>query len=86
MPESIVHAQLVWYLVAVLKWLFHDSMCAICENFAFFPPLEHPGPSVAPAIAVISSGLAPGCPRYRHFIGRMTSFGIILDTEAVIVR
>jgi hypothetical protein len=58
----------------------------LCENFAFFPPLEHPGPSVAPAIAVISSGLAPGCPRYRHFIGRMTSFGIILDTEAVIVR
>jgi Uma2 family endonuclease len=53
MPESIVHAQLVRYLVAVLTWLFQDSICAICENFAFFPPLEHPGPSVAPDIAVI---------------------------------
>lgn len=53
MPESIVHAELVWYLVAVLKWLFRDSPCAICENFAFFPPFSHPGPSVAPDIAVI---------------------------------
>jgi hypothetical protein len=52
-PESIVHAELVWYLVAVLRWLFRDSLCAICENFAFFPPLEQPGPSVAPDIAVI---------------------------------
>jgi Uma2 family endonuclease len=53
MPESIVHAELVWYLVAVLKWLFRDSVCAICENFAFFPPLEQPGPPVAPDIAVL---------------------------------
>jgi Uma2 family endonuclease len=53
MPESIVHAELVWYLVAVLRWLFRDSLCAICENFAFFPPLEQPGPPVAPDIAVI---------------------------------
>jgi Uma2 family endonuclease len=48
-----VHAQLVWYLVAVLRWLFRDALCAICENFAFFPPLKQPGPPVAPAIAVI---------------------------------
>src|SRR5947209_17285531 len=53
MPESIVHAELVWYLVAVLKWLFRGELCAICENFAFLPPLEQPGPSVAPDIAVI---------------------------------
>ena len=53
MPESIVHAELVWYLVAVLKWLLRDSLCAICEHFAFLPPLEQPGPSVAPDIAVI---------------------------------
>ncbi len=53
MPESIVHAQLVRYLVAVLQWLFRDSLCAICENFAFLPPLEQPGPPVAPDIAVI---------------------------------
>lgn len=53
MPESIVHAELVWYLVAILKWLFQGSICAICENFAFFPAFEQPGPSVAPDIAVI---------------------------------
>jgi len=53
MPESIVHAQLVRYLVAVLQWLFRDALCAICENFAFFPPPEQLGPSVAPDIAVI---------------------------------
>ncbi len=55
MPESIVHAELIWYLVAVLKWLFRDALCAICENFAFLPPLEDSGPpvAVAPDIAVI---------------------------------
>jgi Uma2 family endonuclease len=53
MPESIPHAQLVRYLVAVLNWLFRDSLCAICENFAFFPPLEHTAPPVAPDIALI---------------------------------
>jgi Uma2 family endonuclease len=53
MPESIVHAQLVRYLVALLQWLFQGSLCAICENFAFLPPLEDPGPPVAPDIAVI---------------------------------
>jgi Uma2 family endonuclease len=60
MPESIVHAELIWYLVAVLRWLFRDSLCAICENFAFLPPLEDPGPPVAPDIAVIKGvGLRP---------------------------
>ncbi|HZT99969.1 MAG TPA: Uma2 family endonuclease, partial [Ktedonobacteraceae bacterium] len=53
MPESIVHAELIWYLVAVLKWLFRDALCAICENFAFLPSLEDSGPPVAPDIAVI---------------------------------
>ena len=50
LPESIVHAELVWYLVAVLQWLFRDSLCAICENFAFLPPLEQPGPPVLTSI------------------------------------
>ena len=53
MPETILHAQLVRYLVAVLSWLFGESVCAICENFAFFPPPEHAGPPVAPDIALI---------------------------------
>jgi Uma2 family endonuclease len=53
MPESVVHADLIWYLVAVLKWLFRGELCAICENLAFLPPLEQLGPPVAPDIAVI---------------------------------
>jgi Uma2 family endonuclease len=53
MPENIVHTELVRYLVAVLQWLFRGYLCAICENFAFFPPAEHPGPPVAPGIAII---------------------------------
>ncbi len=53
MPESTVHAALIHYLVEVLTWLFRGQLCAICENFAFFPPLEWPGPSVAPDIAII---------------------------------
>jgi Uma2 family endonuclease len=53
MPESVVHAQLVRYLVAILQWLFRGELCAICENLAFLPPLEQLGPPVAPDIAVI---------------------------------
>jgi Uma2 family endonuclease len=53
MPESTVHADLIWYLVAVLRWLFRGELCMICENLAFLPPLEDPGPPVAPDIAVI---------------------------------
>jgi Uma2 family endonuclease len=53
MPESTVHAALIHYLVEVLTWLFRGQLCAICENFAFFPPLEWPGPPVAPDIAII---------------------------------
>jgi Uma2 family endonuclease len=53
MPENIAHAQLIQYLVEVLKWLFRGHLCSICRNFAFFPPAERPGPQVAPDIAVI---------------------------------
>jgi Uma2 family endonuclease len=59
MPESTVHAELVWYLVAVLRWLFRGELCTICENLAFLPPLEQPGPPVAPDIAIIR-GVALG--------------------------
>lgn len=52
-PENILHAELIQYLVEVLKWLFRGQVCAICRNFAFFPPPERPGPPVAPDIAVI---------------------------------
>lgn len=59
MPESTVHADLIWYLVAVLRWLLRGELCTICENLAFLPPLEQSGPPVAPDIAIIK-GVALG--------------------------
>ncbi len=59
MPESTVHADLIWYLVAVLRWLFRGELCRICENLAFLPPPEQPGLPVAPDIAIIK-GVALG--------------------------
>lgn len=53
MPETIPHAELVEYLVAVLKWLFRGHICAVCKNLAFFAPPELHIPPVAPDIAVI---------------------------------
>lgn len=53
MSATIPHAELIQYLVDVLKWLFHGQRCAICRNFAFFPPAERPGPPIAPDIALI---------------------------------
>jgi Uma2 family endonuclease len=52
-PETVVHAELIEYLVAVLKWLFRRHVCMICRNLAFFPPPELHDPPVAPDIAVI---------------------------------
>jgi Uma2 family endonuclease len=52
-PESIVHSELVRYLVDVLRWLFRRELCMICGNFAFFPPLGQPDPPVAPDLAII---------------------------------
>ncbi len=52
-PESIVHSELVRYLVNVLRWLFRRELCMICKNFAFFPPPEQPDPPVAPDLAII---------------------------------
>jgi hypothetical protein len=53
MPETIPHAELVEYLVAVLKWLFRGHVCAVCKNLAFFATPELHAPPVAPDIAVI---------------------------------
>jgi Uma2 family endonuclease len=52
-PETVVHAELIEYLVAVLKWLFRRQVCMICRNLAFFPPPELHDPPVAPDLAVI---------------------------------
>src|SRR5436853_5139122 len=52
MPETALHAELIQYLVAVLKWLFHGQLCTIYRNLAFYPA-ERNAPPVAPDIAVI---------------------------------
>ena len=53
MGETSVHADLIHYLREVLKWLFHDQVCAIYDNLNFYQtanPKEYP---LAPDIAVI---------------------------------
>ena len=53
MGESSLHAELIHYLVEVLRWLFHEQTCAIYENLNVYcteEPKEYP---VAPDIAVI---------------------------------
>jgi hypothetical protein len=52
-PETVLHAELIEYLVAVLKWLFRSQVCTVCRNLAFFPPPEVREPPMAPDIAVI---------------------------------
>jgi Uma2 family endonuclease len=52
-PETVVHAELIEYLVAILKWLFRRHVCMICRNLAFFAPPELRDPPVAPDIAII---------------------------------
>jgi Uma2 family endonuclease len=53
MGETSVHANLVHYLIEVLKWLFHGQVCAVYENLNFYQtsnPREYP---LAPDIAII---------------------------------
>jgi Uma2 family endonuclease len=53
MGETSFHADLVIYLMEVLRWLFRRQVCAIYDNLNFYQtanPNEYP---VAPDIAVI---------------------------------
>ena len=53
MPETILHAELIEYLMAVLKWLFRRQVCTVCKNLAFFASPERNAPPVAPDIAIV---------------------------------
>jgi Uma2 family endonuclease len=60
MGETSVHAALVEYLAAVLRWLLREQVCAVYKNLNFYQtpdPKEYP---LAPDIAVIK-----GIP-FRH--------------------
>lgn len=53
MGETSTHANLVHYLIEVLKWLFRGHKCSVYENLNFYQtpnPKEYP---LAPDIAVI---------------------------------
>ncbi len=53
MGESRLHAELVHYLMEVLKWLFRDQLCAIYENFNFYQTRNKYEKPLAPDIAII---------------------------------
>ncbi len=53
MGETSIHADLVHYLVEVLRWLFREQRCAIYENLNFYQTLNPKEYPVAPDIAVI---------------------------------
>ena len=53
MGESRLHAELVHYLMEVLKWLFRDQLCAIYENFNFYQTRTKYEKPLAPDIAII---------------------------------
>jgi Uma2 family endonuclease len=53
MGETSFHADLVHYLMEVLRWLFLGQQCAIYENLNFYQTLNPKEYPVAPDIAVI---------------------------------
>lgn len=53
MGETSFHADLVHYLMEVLRWLFREQVCAIHENLNFYHTSEEREYPIAPNIAVI---------------------------------
>lgn len=53
MGVSVLHADLVDYLVEVLRWLFYGQLVAIYENLNFYRTRDRNEKPVAPDIAVI---------------------------------
>jgi Uma2 family endonuclease len=53
MGETSFHADLVHYLVEVLRWLFHGQTCSIYENLNMYQTANANEYPVAPDIAVI---------------------------------
>jgi Uma2 family endonuclease len=53
MGETSFHADLVHYLMDVLRWLFREQVCAIHENLNFYHTSNEREYPIAPDIAVI---------------------------------
>jgi Uma2 family endonuclease len=53
MGETSMHADLVHYLMEVLKWQFREQRCAIYENLNFYQTANYHEYPLAPDIAVI---------------------------------
>lgn len=54
MGETAFHSALVHYLVEVLRWLFHDRVCAVHENLNFYNTSNTREKPLVPDIAVIT--------------------------------
>ena len=53
MGETSFHADLVNYLLDVLRWLFHEQLCAIYDNLNFYQTSNSQEYPLAPDIAII---------------------------------
>src|ERR1700722_2721804 len=53
MGETSFHADLVHYLVEVLRWLFQGQICAIYENLNMYQTANSDEYPIAPDVAVI---------------------------------
>src|SRR5690242_13148750 len=65
MGETLIHRRLVTYLAAVLRWLFHDQVCAVYENLNCYFTAESTEKPVAPDIVVIKDTPVEEIPSWR---------------------
>src|SRR6266568_1262473 len=52
-PESALHSDLIHYLLEVLRWLFHEQVCAIYSNLGFYQTPDPKEVPLVPDLAII---------------------------------
>lgn len=65
MGESSIHADLVLYLMLILRWLFHRQRYAIFENLNFYQTANPQESPLTPDIAVIKGAEFQDLPSWR---------------------
>ena len=65
MGETSPHYDLIVYLGLVLKWLFHDQLCAVYSNLNFYQTANYKEYPLAPDIAVIKGVERPPVRSWR---------------------
>ena len=53
MGNSVIHGELIEYLMAVLRWLFREQTCGLYGNVNFYQTRDSHESPLAPDIAVI---------------------------------